>query len=215
MKMKSKKISIILIAALVVVFFVVYDRINFGGAVYYKISYTVAANGVKVEGAGVFKASLYGRDDILVITGEAIPIPLPDGRIIVFSLGGGEPMLVPGRSDNTKHSISPDKFFLFAFPDYTDIFALRGSIKKLKEASPTVTVNPTVLPAIYISSEPHSQKDLAAVPRTELAGHNIKILSIQVSITNEKITDGRIEKFIPWLRSDISDRLLISEFIQK
>ena len=210
-----KKIPIILISALIVVVFVAYRVSNAGVFVCYKVSYTIAANGKKIKRSGVFMASVKSSDEILAIAGEAIPIPLPDGRILILSLSGGEPMLIPDRSVNSWHSITPDKFFLFAFSDYTNIIVLRESIEKLKLASPTVTVDPRILPAIYFSTEPHSRKNLTAIPRDELVNHNIKILSIQVSVTEERITEGRMERLFPWLRSGNSDRQQVLEFIQK
>jgi len=133
------------------------------------------------------------------ISGEAIPIDLGDGRYLFSLLSGGDGIRIEGWN-NAYHSMTHDKFLMVAFRDYA-VFAydILANFRILKEKKPAVEVPAYILPKLYISSELNEPEAFVYVKPNELDGFGIKIRRVTLAVTDEKMTQGRILRILPWL----------------
>jgi hypothetical protein len=176
-------------------------------AVRYKLSYEIEVNDEIRAGSGVMQIRVIettntrggGQSIGFDISGEAIPIDLGDGRYLFSLLSGGDGIRIEGWN-NAYHSMTHDKFLMVAFSDYAvSAYNILANFRLLKEKMPVVEVPAHILPKLYISSEINEPEAFVYVKPDELDGFGIKIRRVSVAITDEKVTQGRIMRILPWL----------------
>ena len=176
---------------------------NGAESIRYKLTYIVAVNDQETTASGIFEAR--ATENSFSVMGEAIPAILPDGRVLVLSLNGGTPMRIEGWNEQSLHAISPFKLFMSSFADHASPYSVEDSIPRIRKARPVVAINTSILPRLYITSVPSSSEALEVVERNDFPNHDFEIRSLQLSITDEEVTTGRIERLLPWVNEDHAD----------
>lgn len=165
-----------------------------------QVSYKLDFDGDEINGSGVYSAELKHHDHP-VIQGEAVPIELPDGRILFFAVTASRPMLVNGRT----RSIVLDKFFMTAFGRYQVGYSFLENYEKMLSEQPSVVLDPSILPKVYVSAPPHLPENLVEIPHENLSSIGVEVNEFRFSITDADRTTGLVLGFLPWLEDSATD----------
>jgi len=158
-------------------------------SVRYRLTYDVEIDGQIRSGSGVIEVGSR-------VTGEAVVVDLGGGRYL-FSLLAGR--LVQFNS-SASHRTSPDKLLLLAF----DCGLSWGSelYRCLNRTMPSTELPFRVLPVLATLDDINDPTSLRLVNPEDLAAHfgpQTSLKRVTIEITNDPITEGRIEALLVWL----------------
>lgn len=179
------------IAALTVGIFEPRAQVNF------RLTYNVEQEGEFLSTSGVLKATTRGTR-YFNVNGEAIPLELASGEMLFFTRLGGEPVCPFEHPCWGKHSIGHWKLFQFAFRDYREDSIVK-LFRKLRKKKAATAIPAHWAPTMYLAANADDLSTFKEIQFTELISEGIVIRKIMLEITEEKITEGRIEAIVPWL----------------
>lgn len=166
----------------------------------FQVSYKLEFDGNEINGSGIYSAKIK-HNDHPVIQGEAVPIELLDGRILFFAVTQSRPFSIDGKT----RSRAIDKFFMTAFGSYQVGYSFLENYEKMLSEQPSIILDPSVLPKVYISVPPHLSENLVEIPHENLSSIGIKVNEFRLSITNAARTNGLVLGFLPWLEDPATD----------
>lgn len=151
----------------------------------FQVSYKLDFDSNEINGSGIYSAELK-HNNHPVIQGEAVPNELPDGRILFFAVTQSRQFSIDGKT----RSRAIHKFFMTAFGSYQVEYSFLENYEKMLNEQPSVILDPSVLPKVYISVPPHLPENLVEIPYKNLSSIGVKINEFRFSITNAVRTTG-------------------------
>lgn len=165
-----------------------------------KLTVTVETPSGPKSASSVMKASLDDRDG---------PFTLPEARGAFFELRGEAVVLevLPDKYLFALLKDMPRPYALF-FPGEAPVDIAPKFERMSKPATATLTKSDyPLLVAFTDISDPKSVKKLNPDDLEEFFGPGTSLVSITLSITRERVTNGKVDKVLPWLNEYYDKKL--------